>query len=111
MQLMQSSMHCLNKFVSMLLSFFLTVSARDFINNSVSSTQTLSFQNYNNDALYAAAAGCIMLGVVNYCMIIFIGLGITTDIPEVAMPGVLAKYGVSGARNQQRYEPSSSQGF
>ncbi|GAX83359.1 hypothetical protein CEUSTIGMA_g10784.t1 [Chlamydomonas eustigma] len=91
-------------------SFFLTVSARDFVNNSVSNTQTLSIRNYNTDALYASAAGCIMLGVVNYCMIIFIGLGITTDIPDMAMPGMLAKYGVGGAR-AQRYEPSSTQGF
>jgi hypothetical protein len=57
--------------------------------------------------------GCILLAIVNYALIIFIGLGATTDMDNIqmpAMPNALNKWGIGGPR-QQKYESSSTQGF
>ena len=51
-----------------------------------------------------------MLAIVNYALIIFIGLGATMDIPDMHMPNALNKFGVGGPK-AQKYESSSTQGF
>ena len=76
-----------------------------------STNGAVNFENYSVDAYYAAAAGCILLSIVNYALIIFIGLGATGDVPDVNMPGALGKFGIGGARNTVKYESSTTQGF
>jgi hypothetical protein len=93
-------------------SFFLTIGARDFITQSIMGGG-VSPSNYNLDAYNASAAGCIMLAVANYALIIFIGLGATTTIPDVQMAQLTQftqnKFGFRP--REQKYEPSSTQGF
>ena len=91
-------------------TFFLTVAARDFITASLIGGG-VNYQDYNLDSYNAAAAGCIMLAVTNYALIIFIGLGATTDLAEMHLPG---KFGaaISQFQNREaRYQPSATEGF
>lgn len=70
-------------------TFFLTISARDFITASLRGGG-VDPANYSLSAYNAAAAGAILLALVNYCLIIFLGMAATTEIPDNVMVSQLA---------------------
>ena len=65
-----------------MVTFFLSVMARNFITNSFKAG-AVNLANLNSDAYNAAAAGAVLLCIVNYALIIFIGLGATMTLPDM----------------------------
>ena len=92
-------------------TFFLTISARDFITKSLQGGG-VNPANYNLSAYNAAAAGAVVLALINYCLIIFLGLGATTEIPENVMPNIvtmqMAKYGIGIDRTAKYATPAAA---
>jgi len=92
-------------------TFFLTISARDFITKTLQGGG-VNPANYSLDAYNAAAAGAILLALINYCLIIFLGLGATTEIPDNVMPNIvtmqMAKYGIGIDRTAKYSAPGAA---
>lgn len=65
-------------------------------------TGDINVQNFKQDSYNAAAAGCIMLGVCNYALIIFIGLG-AAEFANIGQPTSAG----SNFQPEQKYSPSN----
>eukprot|EP00798_Chlamydomonas_sp_ICE-L_P027704 gene27704-7346_t len=97
-----------------IVTFLLSLTARNFIANSFK-IGGIDLQDMRSDAYTATAAGAIMLCVVNFALIIFIGLGATTELPpteNLKMPHMrMPKFAKGFGSAQAKYQPSSSEGF
>eukprot|EP00798_Chlamydomonas_sp_ICE-L_P014747 gene14747-20795_t len=115
-------------------TFFLTLTARDFISNSFKSGE-INLANFHSDAYTATSAGTILLCIVNYMLIIFVGINAAKvssfipmegagmphlSMPNISMPNMpnmpnMPKFNVPGnlgfGSAQQKYQASSTQAF
>lgn len=71
----------------MMVTAMLTFTTKTFTTKSFN-YGWVNFKDYKDDAFNAAAAGSCMLCIINYCLIIFVGLGAAQAIQQPTFSNV-----------------------